>query len=153
MASSLGLGVNNDLKWECKTSKLDVLYLIHLYLHTHTIKQRNIMKSMWYSNVFALTDLPFFEDYPFSESFLYIRSFATGQPINLVGNCLFPRMSKKYDYYILFNRITSNCCTLILGVYYNKIPPEYFLTMEPSLKPHPAIGRKNRWSRVPKQSR
>lgn len=47
-------------------------------------------------------------------------SFATRQSIYLVGNCLFPRMAKEYNgCYILLNRITSNCCILILGVYYN----------------------------------
>lgn len=100
------------------------------------------MKHMWCSALIALTDLPFFEDYPFSEFFLYISSFASGQPIKLVGNCLFPRMAKEYDCYILLNRITSHCCTLILGVYYNKIPPSFFLTMEPSLKPTQQSGEK-----------
>ena len=40
----------------------------------------------------------------FSEAFLYIRLCWAN---HLVGNCLFPRMSKKYDCYILLNRITS----------------------------------------------
>ena len=76
----------------------------------------------------------------FSEAFLYIRLCWAN---HLVGNCLFPRMAKEYNgCYILLNRITSHCCSLILGVYYNKIPPFILLDHGTFLQTPPSSREK-----------
>ena len=82
----------------------------------------------------------------------YIMSFASGQPIYLVGKCLFPRMANEYDYYILLKSIANLYPDPLSTLQQGTVIPPYFFPVRPSLKP-PSSRKKNRRSTLPKQGR